>query len=79
VSACRAFAAWLLWLAVHLFGLTGFKNRVAVLSHSTVAFLSCGRPQPAITAQQVFGRQVSESRSAVMSSGRGAFDVPRRG
>ena len=25
------FVAWLLWLAVHLVALTGFKNRIAVL------------------------------------------------
>jgi len=54
------FAGWLLWLGVHLFGLTGFKNRAAVLSNWTIAFLGRGRPQRAITAQQVFARQLSE-------------------
>lgn len=53
------FAGWLLWLVVHLFGLTGFKNRVAVLSSWTLAFLGRSRPQRAITAQQVFARQLS--------------------
>jgi hypothetical protein len=43
--------AGVLWLAVHLFALTGFKNRVAVLFDWTIAFLGRGRPR--ITAQQV--------------------------
>ena len=30
--------AWLLWLAVHLVALTGFKNRIAVLFNLTMAF-----------------------------------------
>ncbi len=55
------FAAWLLWLAVHLVALIGFKNRVAVLFNWTVAFLGRGRQQRTITAQQVFARQSLES------------------
>ena len=51
------FPAWLLWLLVHLVWLTGFKNRVLVLAHWTIAFLSRGRAERAITEQQVFGRQ----------------------
>jgi len=50
------FAAWVLWLAVHLFALTGFKNRVAVLLNWTIAFVGRGRPQCAITTQQIFAR-----------------------
>jgi NADH dehydrogenase len=53
---------WLLWLVVHLFALTGFKSRVAVLSSWTIAFLSNGRPQRAVTTRQVFARRASESR-----------------
>lgn len=53
--------AWLLWLAVHLIALTGFKNRVAVLFNWTVAFLGRGRQQRTITAQQVFARQSLEA------------------
>lgn len=56
------FAGWLLWLVVHLFGLTGFKNRVAVLSSWTIAFVGRSRPQRAITAQQVFARQGQPAR-----------------
>jgi NADH:ubiquinone reductase (H+-translocating) len=51
------FPAWLLWLLVHLVWLTGFKNRVLVLAHWTIAFVSRSRAERAITEQQVFGRQ----------------------
>ena len=37
--------AWLLRLAMHLFALTGFKNRIAVLANWLVAFLGRGRPR----------------------------------
>jgi NADH dehydrogenase len=50
------FSAWLLWLVVHLGGLTGFKNRLLVLAHWTITFLAHGRPERAITEQQVFAR-----------------------
>ena len=49
--------AWVLWLAVRLTSLAGFKNRAAVLFDWSVAFLGRGRGQRAITAQQVFARQ----------------------
>jgi NADH dehydrogenase len=55
------FPAWMLWLVVHLFWLTGFKNRVLVLARWTVAFLSNGRAERAITDQQVFGRHALEA------------------
>jgi NADH dehydrogenase len=51
------FPAWLLWLVVHIVWLTGFKNRVLVLAHWTIAFLNRGRTERAITEQQVFGRE----------------------
>jgi NADH dehydrogenase len=67
------FVGWLMWLAVHLFALTGFKNRVAVLSNSTIAFLGHGRPQRTITTQQVFARQASEAQVAAITRGAAAF------
>ncbi len=36
------FIAWLLWLAVHLMYLTGFKNRVTALLHWAVSFVGRG-------------------------------------
>ena len=55
------FGAWLLWLLVHLFWLTGFKNRALVLANWTIAFLGRGRTERVITAQQVFGRHALEA------------------
>jgi NADH:quinone reductase (non-electrogenic) len=66
------FVAWLLWLAVHLVALTGFKNRIAVLQ-LTIAFVGRGRPQRAITTQRVFARQVSDARAAAVNRGAAAF------
>lgn len=58
------FAGWLLWLLVHLAFLTGFKNRVAVLANWTIAFIGRGRPQRAITEQQVQARQAMRLQGA---------------
>ena len=41
--------AWLMWLAVHLVYITGFKNRVTAVLHWFVSFLGRGRssaPRP---------------------------------
>jgi NADH dehydrogenase len=48
--------AWLLWLAVHLAFLTGFRNRVTAVLHWANSFLGRGRSQRTATEQQVFGR-----------------------
>jgi NADH dehydrogenase len=50
------FAGWLLWLAVHLTFLVGFKNRLAALANWAVAFLGRGRRQRTITRQQTLAR-----------------------
>jgi NADH dehydrogenase len=72
------FVAWLLWLAVHLVALTGFKSRIAVLCIAvlfnwTIAFVGRGRPQRAITTQQVFARQAGEAQAAAINRGAAAF------
>jgi NADH:quinone reductase (non-electrogenic) len=67
------FPAWVLWLAVHLLALTGFKNRLAVLFNWTIAFVGRGRPQRAITTQQVFARQVADAQAAAVSRAAKAF------
>ena len=51
------FLAWLMWLALHLVYLTGFKNRVTALGHWTVSFLGRGRAERAVTEQQVYARR----------------------
>ena len=48
--------AWLLWLAVHLAYLTGFRNRFTTVLHWAIAFLGSGRSERTVTEQQVFGR-----------------------
>jgi len=50
------FIAWLIWLAVHLFYLTGFKNRVTAVMRWAVSFLGRGRSERTATEQQIFGR-----------------------
>ena len=50
------FIAWLMWLAVHLFYITGFKNRVTAVLHWFVSFLGRGRSERTATEQQIFAR-----------------------
>jgi NADH dehydrogenase len=59
------FIAWLLWLAVHVMYLVGFKNRVTTVLHWAVSFIGRGRAQRTTTRQQLLGRgamhQVAQS------------------
>jgi NADH dehydrogenase len=52
--------AWLMWLVVHLFYLTGFKNRVTALVHWFVTFVSNDRSERTATEQQIFARLALE-------------------
>ncbi|MGC9664928.1 NAD(P)/FAD-dependent oxidoreductase [Planosporangium sp. 12N6] len=52
------FIGWLLWLAVHLLYLVGFKNRVTAVLHWFVSFIGRGRSQRTTTLQQVLARTV---------------------
>jgi NADH dehydrogenase len=52
--------AWLTWLVVHLFYLTGFKNRVTALVHWFVTFVSNDRSERTATEQQIFARLALE-------------------
>jgi NADH dehydrogenase len=60
------FPAWLLWLAVHLVTLTGFKNQLAALFNWAIAFLGRGRPQRVITVQQIYARRALEQQPEVI-------------
>ncbi|HSU75288.1 MAG TPA: FAD-dependent oxidoreductase, partial [Terrabacter sp.] len=51
------FFAWLLWLAVHLVYIIGFKHRITTLLHWVVTFIGRGRSERVVTEQQVFARQ----------------------
>ncbi len=50
------FLAWLIWLVVHLFYITGFKNRVTAVLHWAVSFVGRGRSERTATEQQIFAR-----------------------
>ncbi len=50
------FIAWLMWLAVHLVYITGFKNRITALLHWFVSFIGRGRSERTSTEQQIFAR-----------------------
>jgi NADH dehydrogenase len=50
------FVAWLMWLAVHLVYITGFKNRITALLHWFVSFIGRGRSERTSTEQQIFAR-----------------------
>jgi NADH dehydrogenase len=54
------FPAWVMWLAVHLLYLVGFKNRLTTLLHWTHSFVGRGRAERVITSQQVLGRSAIE-------------------
>ena len=54
------FVGWVVWLAVHLLVLTGFKNRISTLFKWTIAFVGTGRPERTITERQVFARLSEE-------------------
>jgi NADH:ubiquinone reductase (H+-translocating) len=58
---------WLVWLAVHLVFLTGFKSRVGALFYWTVSFFGRSRYQRTITMQQVLARRALEARSPAAS------------
>src|SRR6478672_2885727 len=54
------FAAWVLWLAVHLVYIIGFKHRLTTLLHWAVSFVGRGRSERTVTEQQVFARTAIE-------------------
>jgi len=57
------FFAWVLWLAIHLVYISGFKHRVTTLLHWAVSFLGRGRSERVATEQQVFGRLAMDGRA----------------
>ncbi len=55
------FIAWLIWLAVHLVYITGFKSRVTTLLHWAVSFIGRDRSERAATEQQATAREALET------------------
>jgi NADH dehydrogenase len=58
------FFAWLMWLAVHVMYLVGFKNRFTTMLHWAVSFIFRGRSQRTTTRQQVVARTLMARLSA---------------
>jgi NADH dehydrogenase len=50
------FFAWIMWLAVHVMYLVGFKNRLTTMLHWAVSFIFRGRSQRTTTRQQIVAR-----------------------
>jgi len=74
------FIAWLMWLAVHLVYITGFKNRVTALLHWFVSFIGRGRSERTSTEQQIFARRALEQLqggAADLVSMPGSYDASR--
>ncbi|WP_227467423.1 NAD(P)/FAD-dependent oxidoreductase [Nocardioides lijunqiniae] len=72
--------AWLMWLAVHLVYITGFKNRITAVLHWFVSFLGRGRAERTTTEQQIFARAALGRlrRGATdLVSAPGAYDAAR--
>jgi NADH dehydrogenase len=54
------FFAWLLWLAVHIVYIVGFKKRITTVLHWAVSFVGRGRSERVATEQQVLARLALE-------------------
>lgn len=50
------FLAWVMWLAVHLWYIIGFKSQVTTFFHWAVSFLGSSRGERTATEQQIFAR-----------------------
>ena len=58
------FLAWLMWLAVHLWYIIGFKSQVTTFFHWAVSFLGRSRGERTATQQQIFARGALEKLGA---------------
>ena len=72
------FSAWLIWVAVHLFYLVGFKNRVTAVLHWAVSFLGRGRSERVATRAAGVRPAGDPRRTATRSSGSAGRPHPRR-
>ena len=76
----EGFIAWLMWLALHLFYIVGFKSRVTTVLHWLVSFMGRGRSQRVATQQQVYGRLALEHLGPDFEASKtgGLHDAPLR-
>ena len=63
------FIAWLMWLALHLYYLVGYRSRITTVISWFVTFLGRGRAQMASTEQQVFARLAIEQLNSLEKAG----------
>jgi NADH dehydrogenase len=56
----EGFIAWMMWLALHLVYIVGFRSRITAVLHWLVSFMGRGRSQRVATQQQVYGRLALE-------------------
>ena len=68
------FLAWLMWLAVHLVYIVGFKHRLTTVLHWAVSFLGRGRSERVATEQQILGRLALQQ----VQAGRFRYSEPER-
>ena len=61
------FIAWVMWLALHLYYLVGYRSRITTVISWFVTFLGKGRAQMASTEQQVFARLAIEQLNSMES------------
>ncbi|GAA0807795.1 NAD(P)/FAD-dependent oxidoreductase [Spirilliplanes yamanashiensis] len=64
------FIGWLMWLAVHLLYLVGFKNRLTAVLHWFVSFIGTGRSERVSTVQQAFARAAMREYGEPVVAGR---------
>ena len=82
----EGFIAWVMWLALHLFYIVGFKSRITTVLHWLVSFLGRGRSQRVATQQQVYGRlalehvgpEFEQSKTGGLAEGAPAEDLTGR-
>ncbi|WP_024796309.1 NAD(P)/FAD-dependent oxidoreductase [Tomitella biformata] len=65
------FIAWVIWLAIHLMYLVGYRSRLATLLSWSTTFFGRGRGQMTITVQQVLGRQAMDRLTGNVGVGHG--------
>ncbi|WP_182524787.1 NAD(P)/FAD-dependent oxidoreductase [Nocardioides dongkuii] len=72
--------AWLMWLALHLVYITGFKSRITALIRWAVSFIGRGRSERTTTEQQIFARSALarlKHGATDLVSQPGAYDAAR--
>ena len=71
------FVAWLLWLAIHIVYIVGFKSRVTTVLHWAVSFVGSGRSERVVTEQQVLARLALEQVGDFVHLGDEATHTPQ--